>query len=151
MSSEQPTTATQLPMVNLDGPKESLKQLKTTLEKCCKDGSFDLDEAFLNKLSLDHLATCVSALEKYQEYAIKTVETQRKIAEARSVAVSEAKAAYDKANTSGAVVQQIDAEDDDLNDDTVNEIIKQSTGHSDEEDTEHLPKNENYPEVAVIV
>ena len=80
--------STQLPIVNLDGPKESLKQLKSSLEKCCKEGFFSLDEAFLNKLSLDHLANCVNALERHQEHAIKQVENQKQLV-VNSVVVKE--------------------------------------------------------------
>ena len=63
--------STELPFLNIDEQKKSLEILQDTLNKCCREGKFTMDEAFLNKMALNNLTNTVNALNHYQHHGVR--------------------------------------------------------------------------------
>lgn len=61
---------TELSLLDINTLNESLRMIEISLEKSLKHGVFDMNEAYLLKLSQDHLKNCVATQLKYQEYFV---------------------------------------------------------------------------------
>ena len=79
----------QLPFLNMEEQVKSLEVLQETLNRCCKEGAFSMDDAFLNKTALNNLTNCVNALDKYQQWGVSQLKRQQELANAQKCSRSQ--------------------------------------------------------------